>query len=177
MKKKHGPFRANRARELCTRTLYLVDIENMACSGHLTHQDVTQTQQRIHATVAPQPGDHTVIAASHHNSLATYYGWAESAQRRTQSGPDGADLALLEVVEDSEWVASRYGRVVLASGDHIFAFAVASLITAGLEVIVIAPDRGCSPAMRLAAGPKLRHLVSLTSANIIDLYPPTKDAA
>lgn len=177
MKKKHGPLRARRVRELCTRTLHLVDIENMACSSHLTHEDVAKTQQRIHAAVELRPGDHTLIAASHHNALATYYGWVGSAQRSARSGQDGADMVLLEAIEDIRWVADRYQRVVLASGDHIFAFAVANLKAAGLEVVVISPDRGLSTAMRLAAGPHLRHLGPSTPTNVIELFTQMKDAA
>lgn len=176
MKKKHSPLRACEVHGLCRRTLYLVDIENMACSSHLTHEDVARTQRRIHGAVEPQRGDHTVIAASHHNALATYFGWTGSAQRRARSGHDGADMALLEVIEDIEWVVSRYQRVVVASGDHIFAFAVAQLKAAGLEVIVIPPDRGLSTEMRLAAGPHLKHLGPSVPTNITQLFTRMKDA-
>src|SRR5687768_13994597 len=88
-------------------------------------------------------GDHTVIAS------------------------EGADPALLEELHDPVWVADRYGHVVIASGDHSFADAVAAVKFAGCPVTVIAPDVGLSKRMRLVAGPDLVRLGSPFPADII----------
>lgn len=178
MTRKHGPCGAPKVRDLRGRTLYLVDIENMAGSSAPTCGEVAKTQHRICAAVAPIQGDHTVVATSHHNALAMFYGWKGSAERRIRSGIDGADLELLEAVADIQWIAERYGRVIIASGDHAFAFAVASLRAARVQVIVISPDLGLSPAMRLAAG--TTNVVPLGSSiptNITNLFNHTKQAA
>lgn len=177
MTRKHCPLGAPPSRDLRGRTLYLVDIENMVGRSELTGGEVAQAQNRICTAVQPRTGDHTVIAASHHNALAMIYGWIGSAQRKMRSGIDGADLALLESVADIRWVAARYRRVVIASGDHAFAFAVASLRAAGVEVIVIRPDRGLSSAIRRAAGPNVVPLGSRLPANVVNMFTHTKDAA
>jgi hypothetical protein len=177
MTRKHCPQGAPHSRDLRGRALYLVDVENMVGSSAPTPGEVARAQRRICAAVEPCPGDHTVIAASHHNARAMFFGWSGAAQRKMRSGADGADLALLESVADVRWVAERYQRVVVASGDHAFAFAVASLRAEGVEVIVIRPDIGLSPAMRLAAGPNVVHMGSALPANIVNLFTHTKDAA
>ncbi|MFB9074411.1 NYN domain-containing protein [Citricoccus parietis] len=86
-------------------------------------------------------------------------------------------MALLEAVADIPWIAERYRRVVIASGDHAFTFAVASLRAAGVEVIVIRPDIGFSSALRRAAGPNVVSLGSRPPANVVNLFTHTKDAA
>lgn len=177
MDRKHGPLRPPRFGGLRGRTLRLVDIENMVGSCQLSLGDVARARVRINAAVAPGTDDHTVIAASHYNAPAAYFGWAGPVRRLARSGQDGADLALLEVVADVGWVAARYERVVVASGDHAFAPAVAELKGAGVEVIVIRPDTGFSARMRLAAGPDVVPLGSSLPANVINLFPSSKEAA
>lgn len=177
MTRKTCPNWAPPARDPRGRTLYLVDIENMVGSSAPTCSEVTQVERRIYAAVRPRLGDHAVVAASHHNALAMIYGWTGTAQRKMRSGIDGADLALLEAVTDTSWIAQRYRRVVVASGDHAFTFAVASLRAAGVEVIVIRPDIGLSSALRRAAGPNVVALGSRLPSNVINLFTHTKDAA
>ncbi|MGW1799206.1 NYN domain-containing protein [Streptomyces sp. NPDC001984] len=175
MKQQRSPQRTTKARRMHGRALYLIDIENMACSCKVSVAEVAKIRTRVHAAVGPVLGDHTVIAASHRNAPATYFGWTGSVQRLARSGKDGADTALLEVIEDAAWVASRYTRVVIASGDHAFAYAVAALKAAGCEVIVIPPDTGFSLKMRVAAGPDVVRLGSAIPANVISLFRTTKD--
>ncbi|WP_299305878.1 NYN domain-containing protein [uncultured Brachybacterium sp.] len=177
MRTTHGPAGVSKARGWSERTLYLVDIENMVGSAELSQGDVSRTQRRIEGAIEPSAGDHTVIAASHHNAAAMHFGWAGPAQRVVRSGKDGADLALLAAVADVSWVAERYGRVVLASGDHTFTFAVTSLKNAGVEVLVIRPDLGFSSALRRVAGADVTPLGSTIPATIINLFTRTKDAA
>ncbi|WP_424348044.1 NYN domain-containing protein [Kocuria sp. CH-021] len=177
MKRQYSPLRATEDRRLHGRALFVIDIENMVGSCRLDVADVARTRTRIHAAVNLGAGDHTVIAASHYNAEAAYFGWAGPAQRLARSGKDGADLALLEVIDDAAWVAHRYERVVLASGDHAFAYAVAALKAAGVQVLVIPPDTGFSPQMRLVAGPDVARLGSPLPANVISLFRATKDVA
>lgn len=177
MTRKHGPLGGSGFPGLWGRTLFLVDIENMVGSCDLSYGDVARAQRRINAAVEPRPGDHMVIAASHHNALPMFYGWSGTAQRKARSGQDGADKALLEAVADVQWVAERYHRVVVASGDNAFAFAVAALKAAGVMVVVIRPDLGFSPAMARAAGPAVVSLGSALPTNVINLFSQSKDAA
>lgn len=177
MHRQLSPLRAPKARGLRGRTLYLIDIENMAGTSEPTMAEVISIQSRIRWTVPPDNGDHTVIASSHHNAAATYFGWTGPAQRLARSGKDGADTALIEAISDTAWIADHYNSVVIASGDHIFAPAVAALKTARIHVIVIAPDSGLSPRMRLAAGPDLVWLENAVPSETASMFSTEKDAA
>lgn len=177
MNRQFSPNRASNALGLHGRTLYVVDVENMVGSCELTVPEVVGVQAHIYAAVRPESGAHTVIAASHHNATAAYFGWVGPVQRLVRSGKDGADSALLEAIADIAWIAGHYDQVVLASGDHIFANAVAALKAAGVRVIVIAPKTGLSARMRLAAGPNLVRLRATISPSAKSLSRKKKDAA
>lgn len=177
MTRKHSPQRATKTNRLHGRTLYVIDVENMAGSCELTAVDVAKIRTRIHMTVEPRSGDHTVIAASHFNAAAAYFGWSGTVQRLARSGKDGADMALLDAISDASWIAGHYDRVVLASGDHAFTYAVAALKAEGVQVIVVRPDTGFSNRMRLVAGPDLMLLKSPVPANVINLFRTHKKAA
>lgn len=159
------------------RKLFVVDIENMVGTSQPTISEVCKARTRIKNAVTHEVGDHVIIGSSGGNAEAANFGWAGSAQHVIRNGKDGADLALLECISDAQWIAARYDTVVIASGDHIFAFAVAALKAAGCEVLVIAPDRGFSKAMRLAAGPDFVGLGSSFPAGVIELLNNAKDAA
>jgi uncharacterized LabA/DUF88 family protein len=53
------------------------------------------------------------------------------------SGPDGADLALLDAARPLRAVVESYDRVVIGSGDGIFTALAADLRRAGLVVVVV----------------------------------------
>jgi hypothetical protein len=67
-----------------------------------------------------------------------------------RSGPDGADLELLDVVA-YENVAARFTHVAIASGDGIFADAAAGLAAAGVWVTVVTRRNSLSARLALAA--------------------------
>jgi len=69
---------------------------------------------------------------------------------RIRSGPDGADLELLDVI-DHENVAERFTHVVIGSGDGIFADAATSLAAASRWVTVVSRCESLSARLRLAA--------------------------
>ena len=131
------------------RTLHLVDIENLCGYAHLT-ADAVSTVNAIYAmTVGVAQLDHVVVGCSHHNGLAAATGWP-GARYVWRSGPDGADIALQEVIE-FEAPENRFTRVVLATGDGGFDLSAALMITRGLEVIVAARVGSLSSRLRLAA--------------------------
>lgn len=146
-------------------------------STPLTARQVGRVQVRINAAVKFATGDHTVIASNQTNAAAVCFTWNGPACRRIRSGKEGADHALLEELHDPVWVAGRYDHVVIASGDHSFADAVAAIKSAGCPVTVIAPDVGLSKRMRLAAGPDLVRLGSPFPANIVTPLPSFKEIA
>jgi len=120
------------------RVICLVDIENCAGSGELTPQQAEAV--RLAISRAAPAAVMKVVACSHHNAVPTLFSFTD-ARVLLRSGPDGADLALLDVLEH-EQVPSRFGKVIIASGDGIFAKASRRLLSCGVQVEVLsAPDR------------------------------------
>ena len=78
----------------------------------------------------------------------------------TQAGPDGADLALLREVQDLLWVAQRFDRVVIGSGDGIFSNVAQGLRNLGIAVGVVGPHG--SIATRLAQSVDFVRTIALT---------------
>lgn len=159
------------------RTLHLVDLENIAQASAITATCAAVAQRLIEAAVPATGGGHVIVAASHFNGEAMCFGWSGSAQRLLRSGVDGADLALLDAVSDARWVAARYHHVVVASGDHAFAFAVAALKAAGCRVTVVSHASSLSRSLRLAAGPDLVLLPEVAAAGTVGPEPTSKDVA
>jgi hypothetical protein len=130
------------------RRLVLVDIENVVGGAVLHPRAAAWAKTNVREVVEIRPHDHVVIGTSHIGLLAAGTGW-EHVRYVVGSGSDGADLALLEVFDES--VAERFGDVVLVSGDGIFADAVADLAAASVSVTVVAHTDRLSRRLRLAA--------------------------
>jgi hypothetical protein len=131
------------------RTVHLVDLENVVGKSHLTESAVRQACVAYTHCGVVAAGDHVIVATSHHNLLAAGFGWP-NARHLVRSGPDGADLALQEVM-DRERLEQRFGACILLTGDSGFSHPVAALISRGLRVKVIAPIGRMSAALKLAA--------------------------
>jgi hypothetical protein len=131
------------------RTVHLVDLENVVGRSHLTESAVRQACAAYTRCGVVAAGDHVIVATSHHNLLAAGFGWPNT-RRLVRSGPDGADLALQEVM-GHERLEHRFGACILLTGDGGFAHPVAALIGRGLRVEVIAPIGRMSAALKLAA--------------------------
>ncbi len=89
----------------------------------------------LHAVRFRQGTDHLVIAVAPDWAF-TVMELAPSARLMVRNGPNGADLALRDALEDAAFIAGRYSKVVLASGDHIFSNSVRSLADAGIHTTV-----------------------------------------
>jgi hypothetical protein len=132
------------------RQLQLIDIENLTGTPRPRPIQVAEAASVWGELVDPRITAQAVIACNHGAAEAVCFGWDPSARRLLRSGPDGADLALIEVLT-TEGVEHRYTEVVIGSGDGVFAEPVARLAAAGLHVTVIAPRLGLSRRLRLAA--------------------------
>ena len=144
------------------RTQFLGDVENLAGrpTGP-TEADViaiAAAVDRVFGHLDPQ----SVVACAHRNAPNVWFNWP-SARHLVRSGPNGADLCLLEVI-DRERVAERFDRVVIGSADGDFAEAAARLASQGVHVIA-AIGRG-----RLASSLKLavREVVRLPLDPVAD---------
>lgn len=130
------------------RRLVLVDIENVVGGAVTTAAAAASARQLLEARIPLQPTDIVVIGTSHIGLLHVGFQWP-GRRYVVGSGPDGADLALLEVFEED--VARRFGEVVLVSGDGIFSEAVAALGTQGVKVVVVCPHDALSKRLAMAA--------------------------
>jgi hypothetical protein len=112
---------------------------------------------RCYATqVGFGPMDQFVIACSHFAFTVIGFCWP-GLQYLLRSGPDGADLALLAAAR-SDRIAARFPRVVIASGDHIFAPAVTDLSTSGCQVTVASRRGRLSRMLELAVEGRVIYL-------------------
>lgn len=131
------------------RVLHVLDAENLAGTADFSVSEAVWVH-RAYERVAPRGAvDQLIIATSHHAAPSAWFGFPPSARRLVRSGPNGADLALLEVLE-RESVADRFDHVILGSGDGIFAFALAALQRAGCGVTVVTRRNALSRHLRLA---------------------------
>jgi hypothetical protein len=127
------------------RDLLLIDLENLIGGSVATEEDV---RLAIALTTAVAHSTHhlTVIATGPKLFAATAWSWPPSARRLL----NGADKALLDVL-NNEAVDQRFDRLVLASGDAIFADSVAGLASKGLPTAVLARPSALSNKLRFAA--------------------------
>lgn len=130
------------------RQLILVDLENVVGGAVLTPAAGAWGRAQIEGVVDINPADHVIIATSHNGCLASAEAWP-GKRYLMNSGPDGADLALLSELEAMR--AGRYDEVVLVSGDGIFTDAVSELAAIGVRVTVVAHYGHCAKRLRLAA--------------------------
>jgi len=144
-----SPQRAGTRRRFPARRLHLVDIENLAGDQRPSLRQVRQAQRLYAGCLAFGAMDQVEVASSHLTLLNAALGWPR-AHYRVRSGPDGADLALLEVLRH-ENVARRFTHIAIGSGDHLFAEQAARLAAQGVWVTVVSRPRSLSPGLARAA--------------------------
>jgi len=131
------------------RGLHLIDIENLTGGGKPSFEQIQVVQGIYSGHVTLGAWDQVVVASSHLTLLSAALGWPH-ARYRVRSGPDGADLELLDVLTH-EKVAARFARLIVGSGDGAFARAVASLTAAGVQVTVVSRRDSLSARLAYAA--------------------------
>jgi hypothetical protein len=131
-----------------SRALHLVDIENLAATASVSLQVARRTASEYLSAAQYNVGDLIVVASSHRNGLAARAAFP-GATVRWRSGQDGADIALLDAY--CEFDHLRFNRLVVGSGDGIFARLVGSARQDGLTVSVVTHRHTASVALRDAA--------------------------
>jgi hypothetical protein len=131
------------------RHLVLIDIENLAGTPSPTNQDLEIVKAAFMTVLPDFDTAQRIVACSHHAAATVAFAFPR-ARHLWRSGRDGADLALLDVLEN-ERVGQRFGRVTLCSGDRIFAASAARLAGAGVDVTVVALKGHLSARLALAA--------------------------
>jgi hypothetical protein len=136
-------------RRFPARTLHLVDIENLAGAAIPSLVQVMDVQDRYARSLSLGVDDHVVMASSRLGFMNAALGWPH-ARYRVRSGPDGADLELLDVIWHED-VATRFTHVVIGSGDGTFVNAVQTLSDGGVWVTVVSRWGSLSPRLAHAA--------------------------
>lgn len=127
-----GPAVSHRC--TCPRTFHAIDLENLL--GDPTRRDrahVAEAWERYTARVPIRRDDHIVVATGPSLAVTAWFALPSTVRRLVGYGLDGADNALIDAM-DTDHIAARYGRVVIASGDHIFAPSARSLRLKGMQV-------------------------------------------
>jgi len=143
-----------------TRRIHLVDVENLVGHARLTRDDVRACATAYRGLDLVGARDLLVLGCNPGEQLAVGLGWGGPHRLVVRHGPDGADLALLDVL-GREHVERRFDDLVIASGDGVFADEVRRLRGRGLHVTVVAPVRSAARRLRRAAGRALVPFPSL----------------
>ncbi len=148
-------------RDLQARQLAAVDIENISGGAIRTPQQARWVRRTLEDVIGIEQTQ-VVVGVSRAGLLPAYVGWGANPLPRyvPGHGVDGADLALLDVLE-RENGAARFEEVVLASGDGIFADVVARLGAQGVCVTVVGHRGRVSKRLIMAAA----HVVLLGNSD------------
>lgn len=132
------------------RALHLVDLENLMC-GPCQPVGVLRNAVALYRELAPvHREDHVIIAVNPALALEAGLAWP-AAQLRIGRGPHGADHELLAAIDDRAWVAARFDRIIVGSGDGIFSAALKDLRQLGIATGVVAPGSSLSRDLRRSA--------------------------
>lgn len=133
------------------RSLHLIDLENLCGSGLSPATFIEKVWRTYRYGVPTSPEDHYVVGSSHaFASRAWFVLPAQGIQRRARSGKDGGELAILTDV-DIAHAASRFDRLVIASGDGMFTEAAKAAREHGLHVHQVSGLGSCSRSLAATA--------------------------
>jgi hypothetical protein len=130
------------------RGLHLVDLENLLADPWARGPAVGRALDQYLERADFRPGDLVFVAGN--PWLMVELGWSHGVDchRFAARGPQGADRKLLEA-SPLGWVARRFDRLAVGSGDGVFADRIAQARASGLAVhLVSRPD---SLSWRLAS--------------------------
>lgn len=129
--------------------MILIDIENLMASPDPATNEVEVVVDALRNVVPGFDYDQKVVAYSHHAAHTVPFAFP-TARHLWRSGPDGADLALREVLEN-ERVDERFECVTICSGDGIFASTTAWLAHSGVEVTAVSLSGHLAARLQVAA--------------------------
>ena len=137
------------------QTIHLIDIENLAGGPRAGVLAFHRALDCYRSTGPVAEGDRVVIGASPQvgRQVAPLIEWFwPSAELYTRGGPNGADIALIEQVNDVRSIAARFDRIIIGSGDSDFAPVAWVYIARGLAVDVASRRKSLSSKLEDAAG-------------------------
>jgi hypothetical protein len=132
--------------ETRTRTLHLVDIENLIGDPYADGDVAVDAFDRYLELAGWEVGDLLYVAAN--PRLAFEFGVRRpDVAMRSGVGPDAADMLLLAQAAP-EFVVRRADRLVIGSGDHIFIERALAVRSEGIGVLVVARPGSASSGWR-----------------------------
>ena len=115
------------------RALHLLDVEYLGLGPWVTADDLTRVLDRYRLVADWHVGDHLVGAASHFVYGRIAFDCPGVRLLPAGGGPDAADLRLID--EATQVIdLTRYDRVVVGSGDHVFGIVADAAHDLGVEV-------------------------------------------
>jgi hypothetical protein len=128
------------------RTLHLIDVENLAGGRAAGPKAVAPALAAYRRTIDVATDDHVVLGSGPLLAVAAGRAWP-GGRLVVGRGVDGADRALLRAA-DPTFLAARFDRIVVASGDHAFAGLVGELRARGVAVVVVSRPGALSADLR-----------------------------
>jgi len=130
------------------RQLHCVDIENCMGGPSRGRPALEWAAEAYRRAASVRAQDHIIVAADR-SLVFDCHEVFPRARILAGTGPDGADQALLATLTDPglPWIAQRFDRVVIGSGDHAFSFAARRLVDLGVEVGIVAIPGSISGAL------------------------------
>ncbi|WP_182353871.1 NYN domain-containing protein [Flaviflexus huanghaiensis] len=132
------------------RRAILADLENVIGGAAMTVDEAAWGRTIIELVLDIRPDEQVIVGACGQGHLNTKLAWSSARVVGTGHGPDAADDALIEVLED-EQLGERFSEIVLVTGDHGFAEKVRGLVGGGTPVTVASWRGGLSPLLVAAA--------------------------
>lgn len=128
------------------RRLFLIDIENVIGTAFFDQGAACRGREQVAAAAGLRDEEHAVVGVTSVQGVLPAAEAFPGKTIRVQLGQDGAERAILELV-DVEHIAKRYASVVIASGDHAFAEFARDMRDAGTTVHVVARERSLARAL------------------------------
>ena len=130
------------------RTLAVIDIENLLATADPTARSCIALRHVVQRLL-PETSVQIVNACSHHAARIAAFTWPE-ARWKFRSGPNGADLALIEELIPIR-LRKRFEHVVIGSGDGIFSPIAHQLVNDGIQVTVMSRRNSLSRHLAINA--------------------------
>ena len=132
-----------------SRKLVFVDIENYAGAPVLDQERVAEARGSLTELIGIMSSDLVVVATSHtSNFMNAQIAW-RGPRHVGKWGHDGADLALIETMQQYDLAA--FSEIYVVTGDGIFADTVDEIAAAGHIVTVVSRIGSLSKRLRDAA--------------------------
>ncbi|MEI2640171.1 MAG: hypothetical protein V9F03_14420 [Microthrixaceae bacterium] len=164
----------------CKRTLALLDVENLlrrwpddACS-----RDYEYVIARAAAITGLTRSADVVIGVGNRNRVGVFaarQAWPGAALR-CRAGRDGGELSLLHHAFDLDAIERTYDRVVIGSGDFLFAEFAETLTERSVRSVVVAWRHKLSRRLRRAAS-EVRFMDSELAIGAVEIRPAGLRAA